>query len=147
MANFGMSDDIGVAMATREFDSAAGPVQVEIGAPVRMPDGTPMTWMCGTRITGVTPEPEVTWAPGTDAIEALILALRIVGDRLDRSGIDLTWDGIAALGLPIGLPDGDIIVKAPTDDQLSAVLGTEAVQQMRERGRQLLDNVPGADDQ
>ncbi len=141
-----MPDDIGTAMATRELESPTGPVVVEIGAPKQMPTGEPKTWMCGTKITGLTPDPVITWAPGSDAIHALILGLRIVGEQLEGSGISLTWDGIPALGFPVGLPGGDIIVKAPTDDQLAVVLGPEAVKRMRQRGQQLLDDMPREDD-
>lgn len=102
-------EDIGTVIAVRTLSlSGEEKVTVTIGKPKRFPEGD--DYYCPYRIVGIGNE-RVRHAGGVDAMQALVLALRMIGAELytspeARSGA-LRWMGRSRegdLGFPV--PDG-----------------------------------------
>jgi hypothetical protein len=86
-------DNVGVVIATRDLDLADGRmVTVTIGRPEEFPDGG--GFYCPYQITGIGRE-HVRYSGGIDAVQALQLALQLVGTELHVSkegkARSLTW--------------------------------------------------------
>ena len=102
----------GPLMATRELElvDANGAhvrrVVVKLYKPRRMDDGE--DWICNYRILGIGGE-KLRYGAGVDAIQALLLALSIIGAELytsteARAGL-LKWCDTGQLGFPIVFPE------------------------------------------
>lgn len=91
-------DDIGDVIAERELllskgGSGARTVIVKLGMPRQFPDGT--GYYAPFQVTGVGSE-KVRYAGGIDAIQAIQLAMKMVGayvSALTNEGGDLRWEG------------------------------------------------------
>ncbi|MBM7781900.1 DUF6968 family protein [Arthrobacter tumbae] len=87
-------------IASRTLTSADRDVVVDLGAPVRM-DSVPYDWFCPYRITGLRGGAVEQSAYGIDAVQALILALTHIGERLSQAPDRIAFQDRAALGFPV----------------------------------------------
>src|SRR6266496_3681883 len=91
-------DDIGQAIAVRklllsEGDAADRTVLVTLGMPRQFPDAT--GYYAPFQVTGMGSE-KVKYAGGIDAIQAIQLAMKMIGayfSALADEGTDLSWEG------------------------------------------------------
>ena len=95
--------DLGMIIGERELDGFTDgkpcTVKVKVGKPFPDPAGRP--WYCPYCIT--TPKGETMhFAAGEDSLQALRLALFIIGAELDtiKTGLKLAWLGQNDLGFP-----------------------------------------------
>lgn len=100
--------DVGTVIAVRSFDVVGGnKVTLTIGKPEPFPDG--QDYYCPYRISGIG-SGKVWYAGGVDAIQALIMALKLadVGLRASKEykAGALSWDGANVAG-GLGLPQLD----------------------------------------
>jgi hypothetical protein len=101
---------IGTAIATRQFDLRdGGKVTVTIGKPERFPDSN--DYYCPYQIVG-SKRSHVRYAGGVDAVQALDLALKMIGADLytsdeARNGA-LSWEGGSEKG-DLGFPVPDVL--------------------------------------
>lgn len=86
---------VGSVIATRQLDlTTGGKVVVTIGKPEKVPDDD--SYYCPYQITGIKRD-KVRYAAGIDAVQALQLAIQMIGADLHasevaRTGV-LSWDG------------------------------------------------------
>jgi len=96
-------EDVGNVIAERELDTSDGrTVKVLIGQPQPFPEGS--SYYCPIQITGIGKD-MVMRAGGVDSVQALLLALKMIGARLytsdeGRAGT-LTWLERRNLGFPV----------------------------------------------
>jgi hypothetical protein len=97
---------LGDVIATRRLTSvgtAAQPVTVRVGRPRRVRVGE---WACPVEFTGLGKTRQIA-GRGVDSCQALIDALQGVHHTLRRSGVRLSWTGIAdETGFPQSVPYG-----------------------------------------
>lgn len=101
-------DSVGIAIATRDLDLAKGKkVIITIGKPEEFPDGGG-GFYCPHQITGIGNE-RVRYAGGVDAVQALQLALIMIGAILytskEAKSRTLSWIGGQNGDLGFPLPD------------------------------------------
>ena len=82
-------------------DGAERFVTVQIGRPYTEPDGA---WFCPYRVVGLAPE-ATRRAGGVDGIQALQLALVMIGGELSSSSNSLKWEGESSTGFPTSIHD------------------------------------------
>ena len=110
-------EDVGIVIAERELDSADGrTVQVLIGQPQPFPEEGG-DYYCPFQITGIGND-MVMHLAGVDSVQALLLALKMIGARLytsdeGRAGT-LTWLEHRNLGFPVVPYLQDLV---PTDGE------------------------------
>jgi hypothetical protein len=110
--------DVGTIIASREFTiKEGGKVTVIIGKPERIPASE--DYYCPYQIRGLGDE-KVSYSPGVDSVQALVLALTDIGSRLNASSPgkagNLTWVGSHApdyIGLPVADAIHDLILARP----------------------------------
>ncbi|GAA0524740.1 hypothetical protein FHS83_001848 [Rhizomicrobium palustre] len=102
--------ELGAVIARREFSSAAGPVILELAAPVDVGGNT----FCHFRITGLGDD-HILRVGGADAIQALQNALTMAASTLYTSGTEITWHGQKDLGLPVTGVIAALVPKAHTE--------------------------------
>lgn len=95
--------DVGTVIATRELSLSAGkPVTVLIGKPEKFPDSD--DYYCPYQILGFGNQ-RVRYAGGSDAVQALELALKKIGADLytskEAQAGELSWHGEKNLGFPV----------------------------------------------
>jgi len=76
-------------------------VRIALGRPYQEPD---QSYFCPYRITGVGAE-LARRAGGVDGIQAIQLALVIIGGELSRYSESLKWDGEPTTGFPASIHD------------------------------------------
>ena len=106
--------DIGVEIAKRDLTVSSGkPVTVFIGKPQRFPDGND-DYFCPFKIVGISND-SIRYAGGVDAIQALSLALQMIGSILytsqEAKNGNLSWNGVADLGFPVPDSIRDLLSK------------------------------------
>ena len=112
-------ENVGLVIAERELTlDADQKVQVLIGKPERSPDG--VDWYCPQQIVGIR-SGSVRYAMGVDPVQALVLALCMVGAELYASAEyeagRLSWDCGAVkgdLGFPVTENIRDALPKGMT---------------------------------
>jgi hypothetical protein len=95
--------DVGNVIATRELSLPAGKlVTVLVGKPEKFPDTD--DYYCPYQIRGFGSE-RVRYAGGSDAVQALELALKMIGTDLytskEAQAGELSWQGGKNLGFPV----------------------------------------------
>ena len=96
-------NDVGTVIGTRQLSLSAGKeVTVLLGKPEKFPDSE--DWYCPYQIVGLG-NGRVRYAAGIDTVQALGLALKMIGADLDTSkeaqAKELTWQGGDDLGFPV----------------------------------------------
>ena len=86
---------------TLESDGSEKVVTVQIGRPYVESDGA---WFCPVNVIGLIPE-GTRRAGGVDGIQALQLALVMIGAELSSSSKSLKWDGEPSTGFPASIHD------------------------------------------
>lgn len=88
-------------IARRELRRGEGPVIVSIGLPYQPHQDEPHTWFCPFMIEGLD-KPVDQYSGGVDAVQALELGMKMIGDVLAYYNKDgaITWDGHPDLGFP-----------------------------------------------
>ncbi|HZU11067.1 MAG TPA: hypothetical protein VFA02_14270 [Pseudacidobacterium sp.] len=86
---------------TLDSDGIERVVTVQIGRPYVEPDGA---WFCPFNVLGLAPA-GTRRAGGVDAIQALQLALVMIGAELSASSKSLKWDGEPSTGFPASIHD------------------------------------------
>ena len=86
---------------TFDSDGVEKPVRVQIGRPYAESDGA---YFCPYRVVGLASE-GTRRAGGVDAIQALQLALVMIGAELSTSSKSLKWDGESSTGFPASTHD------------------------------------------
>jgi len=95
--------DVGVQVATRELQASGRKITVVIGKPEMFPDG--VNFYCPYQIVGIGNE-RVRYAGGVDAVQALQLAMQMIGAELytsrEAQSRQLSWiDDTGNLGFPV----------------------------------------------
>lgn len=96
--------DVGIQIATRALEAGGKKVTVVIGKPERFPDAE--DYYCPYQIVGIGSE-RVRYAGGVDAVQALQLALKMIGADLytspEAETKQLSWTGgdLGDLGFPV----------------------------------------------
>ena len=95
--------DVGVQIATRELQASGRKITVVIGKPEMFPDG--VNFYCPYQIVGIGNE-RVRYAGGVDAVQALQLAMQMIGAELytsqEAQSKQLSWvDDTGNLGFPV----------------------------------------------
>lgn len=97
--------DVGMQIATRVLDVGGKRVTVVIGKPEKFPDAE--DYYCPYQIVGLGNE-RVRYAGGVDAVQAMLLALKMIGTDLctspEAQAKQLTWQGGQSpgdLGFPV----------------------------------------------
>jgi hypothetical protein len=85
-------------IASRTVQRAGGSVEVSIGRP-RPLDA--QDWGCPYRIDGLLGGPFEGWAGGVDSVQALLLALVQIGDRLAKERATMPGMPRAGAGFPV----------------------------------------------
>jgi hypothetical protein len=100
-------DDVGEEIAIRELqwqgsDGSHGAVKVRIGKPQQFEDS--VDFYCPVQVIGIGAA-DVKYAAGADAIQAILLALRMLRVELETRQMEhsgqLTWLGDRSLGLDL----------------------------------------------
>ncbi len=105
-------ESVGEVIATRELDIAdsGAKVIVGIGTPKNFPDSS--DYYCPYEIRGLGND-KIRYAGGIDGVQALLLALQMVGAELYTSeegkAGTLIWAGGHDLGFPVSDPISDMI--------------------------------------
>lgn len=104
-------DNVGTVVATRELECRGGaPIVVVIGQPQPFPDL--LNYYCPFQLRGLGNE-RIRYAGGVDAVQALELALQMIGAILytsrEAQEKRLTWNGAANLGFPVPSNVTDLI--------------------------------------
>lgn len=86
---------------TFDLDGTEKSVRVQIGRPYAESDGA---YFCPYRVVGLAPE-GTRRAGGADGIQALQLALVMIGAELSSSSKSLKWDGEPSTGFPASIHD------------------------------------------
>lgn len=97
--------DVGMQIATRVLDVSGKRVTVVVGKPEKFPDAE--DYYCPYQIVGLGNE-RVRYAGGVDAVQAMLLALKMIGTDLytspEAQAKQLTWQGGQSpgdLGFPV----------------------------------------------
>ncbi|TQL48529.1 hypothetical protein FB562_1624 [Homoserinimonas aerilata] len=96
-----MTQDLGTIIARRTLERDGEELTVLIGLPVPFEEGLP-DHFCPVRLEDS--EGRELWATragGIDSVQALVLALSVIGDRLAADGPGLTFLERAELGFPL----------------------------------------------
>jgi hypothetical protein len=106
-------DSVGVVIAAREIDiDGDEKVVITIGAPQEFPEGG--SFFCPYQILGIGRD-NVRYAGGVDAVQALELALQMIGTDLytsDEFKADrLRYHGMRNLGFPVPAIISDLVPK------------------------------------
>ncbi len=96
--------DLGDVILTRELARYGKKVLVQVGRPVPFASGKSDCYV-PFRIDGLDDEAQVLSAAGIDGVQALLLALGMIGDRL-RIEQGLTFLDSTELGFPATAPEG-----------------------------------------
>lgn len=92
-------DNESTVYLTRVLQTPHNEVVVEIHFPARVSQGDFDTYSCLIVIRGLPDEPEVQIpAAGVDEVQAMIIALSMVGDRLGSSGLSFSFSGTSGHG-------------------------------------------------
>ena len=86
---------------TFDSDGTERVVTVQIGRPYVEPDGA---WFCPFNVIGLLSE-GTRRAGGVDAVQALQLALVMIGAELSSASNSLKWDGEPSTGFPASIHD------------------------------------------
>lgn len=95
--------DVGVQIAIRELQANGRKITVVIGKPEMFPDG--VNFYCPYQIVGIGNE-RVRYSGGVDAVQALQLAMKMIGAELytsqEAQSKQLSWvDDTGNLGFPV----------------------------------------------
>ncbi|MBB5957148.1 hypothetical protein FHS29_003741 [Saccharothrix tamanrassetensis] len=92
-------DDV---VATRTLQGPDGPIRLSIGRPRPFDEAEPEgDHACPVRIEGLEDAPVELSVGGVDSLQALILALGVVGDRVNSAQREISFLGRPELGLPV----------------------------------------------
>lgn len=97
---------IGIEIARRELDANGARVSVAIGKPEKFPDAD--DYFCPYQVTGIG-NGKVRYAGGVDAVQALLLALKMIGADLytskEAQAKQLSWSAGENGNLGFPVPD------------------------------------------